>query len=500
MNTYPSITKFQQFVELKDFRPPTKKEYVRYVRKCAEHFRCDPLTLCENQLREYFLFLRQVKRYSRSPMKAAKFSLRSFFVDCHGVTGWTVFQELRIAEPVLLPVVLSREEVAAVLGAVREPRLGVCLELIYHCGLRVGEAVAVQVRDLHESRSPHPRLHVRQGKGGHDRYVPMSPRMVGRLRQWWRAHQHPLWLFPGPGTGWRERGLTVLQAAARAAAQDWARRQESKLLAVPYFLVTFTVPEALRAVIRAQQKIFYAALFRESAGALHDVALSKLGVELGFTGVLHTWTRQLVYHPHVHYLVPGGGLTPDGLRWKRVNDPEFFLPTRVLAARFKNRLRRWLQTHEPERLKQIPAKAWRTHWVVDVQPVGRGQAALRYLAAYVQKTALSPARLLACDDASVIFTYADRATGQTKTLRLSGQEFLRRFLQHVLPPGFQRVRHFGWLSPAATFRWQRIHALLDWKPAVPPLPPKSCWAPQCPRCHKPMRLLGPLARPPPWLR
>jgi site-specific recombinase XerD len=214
--THPSIAKFQQFVELKDFRPPTKKEYVRYVRKLAEHFNCDPLALTEDQLRQYFLFLRQEKHYTRSPMKAAKFSLRSFFVDCHQRTGWTVFNEVGIAEPLILPVVLSRQEVAAVLGAVREPRLGVCLELIYHCGLRVGEAVRVEVRDLHESRSPQPRLHVRCGKGGGDRFVPMSPGMVERLRQWWRQHQHPLWLFPGPGTGWRERGLTATAAAARA--------------------------------------------------------------------------------------------------------------------------------------------------------------------------------------------------------------------------------------------------------------------------------------------
>ena len=215
-HTYPSIAKFQQFVELKDYRPPTKKEYVRYVRKLAEHFGCDPLTLSEDQLRAYFLFLRQEKHYSRSPMKAAKFSLRSFFVDCHGRRDWTVFAEVRIAEPLLLPVVLSRQEVAAVLGAVREPRLRVCLELIYHCGLRVGEAVRVEVRDLHESRTEQPRLHVRCGKGGGDRFVPMSPRMVERLRQWWRQHQHPTWLFPGPGIGWRERGVTALEAAAKA--------------------------------------------------------------------------------------------------------------------------------------------------------------------------------------------------------------------------------------------------------------------------------------------
>ena len=99
---------------------------------------------------------------------------------------------------------------------------------------------------------------------------------------------------------------------------------------------------------------------------------------------------------------------------------------------------------------------------------------------------------------TVTFTHQDRATGQTKSLRLTGEEFLRRFLQHVLPTGLQRVRHFGWLSPAAKKRWQRIHALLDWKPAAPPdAAAAPCWAPQCPRCRKPMRLLGTFARSPP---
>jgi hypothetical protein len=281
-------------------------------------------------------------------------------------------------------------------------------------------------------------------------------------------------------------------------ARAWAQRQENKLLPVPYFLVTFTVPEDLRAVIRAHPRECYAALFRESSGALADVALTKLGLELGWTGVLHTWTRQLIFHPHVHYLVPGGGLTPDGLRWKRVKDPQFLVSTKVLAARFKNRLRQGLEQEHQELLKAIPSRAWRQAWVVDVQPVGRGTTALRYLAAYVQKTALSASRLIACDAHTVTFTHRDRASGQTKTLRLPAHEFLRRFLQHVLPTGFQRVRHYGWLSPAAKFRWQRIHALLDWKPAAAPEASAArSWAPCCPRCQKPMRLVGTFARSPP---
>jgi integrase/recombinase XerD len=208
---YPSIAQFQQLVELKDFRKPTKKEYVRYVRKLAEHFQCDPATLTENQIREYFLFLRQHKHYSRSPMKMAKYALLCFYVQLLKVAGWTVFREVRIAQPQVLPMVLSRSEIQAVLGVVREPRFRTCLRLMYHCGLRVGEAVRLEVKDIHGRENP-PRLHVKNGKGGKDRYVPISAAMVEELRQWWRTHQNPRFLFPTPGRGWADRTFTLSQS------------------------------------------------------------------------------------------------------------------------------------------------------------------------------------------------------------------------------------------------------------------------------------------------
>jgi integrase/recombinase XerD len=212
---YPSITKFQQVVELKDYRAPTKKEYVRYVRKCAEHFQCDPATLSENQLREYFLFLRQHKHYSRSPMNVAKCALRCFYRDCLKVSGWTVFEELRIAQPEVLPMVLSRPEVRRVLEVVREARFRACLRLMYHCGLRVGEAVHIEVQDIHGRETP-PRLHIRNGKGGKDRYVPLSLPMVQELRQWWRTHQNPTFLFPSPGRFWADRSESLSQRMQRS--------------------------------------------------------------------------------------------------------------------------------------------------------------------------------------------------------------------------------------------------------------------------------------------
>ena len=215
-STVPSIATFAAFVQLKDYRQPTKKEYVRYVRRLGDHYDCDPATLSEDQIRAYYLELRQVRKFGGSAMKIAKCALRCFFRE-HLKLGltWTVFEDLRIAPPQSLPVVLTREQVATLLKAVQLPRYRTALGLIYHTGLRVGEAVRIELRDLRETHTDHPRLHVRCGKGGKDRFVPLSAAMVKELRYWWKTHKHPTFLFPGPTTGGRERGQPA-DAAARA--------------------------------------------------------------------------------------------------------------------------------------------------------------------------------------------------------------------------------------------------------------------------------------------
>ena len=283
-----------------------------------------------------------------------------------------------------------------------------------------------------------------------------------------------------------------------ADATEWLDRQRRKLLPVPYYLVTFTVPAQLRQVIRSHQKSLYPLLLRESAGALRDIARDHkdLGAQLGFLAVLQTWTRDLRYHPHVHCVVPGGGLSPDRLRWISPKREGYFLPQAVLALRFRTRLRQALQQEHPQLYVQIPRAAWALAWVADVQPVGTGEPALKYLAAYVYRTAFSAERILADDGQTITFTYKDSQDRSPRTVRLPAERFLHRFLQHVLPRGLQRVRHFGFLSAAATAQWQRVLALLDWKPLPRVLPPPRP-PPQCPTCNKPMALIGQLARAPP---
>ena len=279
-------------------------------------------------------------------------------------------------------------------------------------------------------------------------------------------------------------------------AAAWLAQQRTRLLPVPYFLVTFTVPAELREPIRAAMKLWYGALLKAGAGALQDLAAQPkhLGAELGITALLQTWTRDLRYHPHVHLLVPGGGLTPDQLRWVRVKEGGFLVPQVKLAARFKGRLKAWLKQDEPELFKQVPAQVWWLKWVADIQPVGGGEAALNYLANYLCQPPLREHQIERDEATGVTFRYrANDGTVERGTV--SGSEFVRRVLQHVLPKGFQRVRHYGWRGAAAKTKWDRILALLDWRPPslVPPAPVPP---PNCPSCAKPMFLLGTLPRAP----
>ncbi len=238
--------------------------------------------------------------------------------------------------------------------------------------------------------------------------------------------------------------------------QIWTAKQEARLLPVPYFLVTFTIPAELRSLCHAHPGILYDILLRESAAALQDlIATNYDGARGGFTSVLHTWGRQIQHHPHVHLIVPALAFKPDTRVLVHPAKDDFLVHYRPLAARFRSRLRTALQNDHPEIFRDLssaqiqvlsPAKQWN----VRLQPAGRGHTALRYLARYVQRSAFGAKRLLGYDQhGNVRLNWTSSDTGRTSVMTLTPHEFIRRWLLHVLPKGFTRVRHYGFLSPAA---------------------------------------------------
>jgi Putative transposase/Transposase zinc-binding domain len=229
-------------------------------------------------------------------------------------------------------------------------------------------------------------------------------------------------------------------------ANDWLKEQQSLLLPVTHFLVTFTLPAELRALARSNQKTIYNLLFRASSQALLQLAQDPrfVGGCIGMVGVLHTWTRQLLYHPHVHYIATGGGLTDAG-RW-RSSRQDFLVPVKALSRIFRAKFRDQLKKSELFAL--VAAGVWRKDWVVHSEPVGSGAQAFQYLAPYIFRVAISNNRLRKLEQGNVTFSYKESATDQLKRCTVTAEEFIRRFLQHVLPPRFIKVRYYGLLSPA----------------------------------------------------
>jgi hypothetical protein len=267
-------------------------------------------------------------------------------------------------------------------------------------------------------------------------------------------------------------------------AYQWLEQQHDLLLPVPYFMLTFTLPEGLRPVARSHQRLIYDLLFRTSAAATQQLARDPrfLGGQIGLVGVLHTWGRTLVFHPHIHYLVPGGGLAPDQHTW-RPTPSNFFLPVKALSPIFRAKFRDALR--ETECFPSVPASVWDQDWVVHCQPVGDGLKAFKYLAPYIFRVALSNSRLVSCENNQVTFRYRDSNTGQPKLLALEPLEFIHRFLQHVLPTGFVKVRYYGLLSPSCRPSLALVRQLLTPANAQPVTPTPSTTEPEPPTTSHP---------------
>ncbi|MFH1499176.1 MAG: transposase [Verrucomicrobiota bacterium] len=284
-------------------------------------------------------------------------------------------------------------------------------------------------------------------------------------------------------------------------AGEWTQKQEQQLLPVPYYFWTFTVPDTLRAAFRTEPAKLADILFAQAFGALQEVAHRKnvLGADIAAVAVLHTWGRQLQHHPHVHLIMPGGGLADDGTRWRASRSPQWFLPVKAVAAAFRRGFEAALRAAEPGLHAAVPDSTWRADWNVDVKAAGNGTEVVRYLARYVKRTAISDERIIEAGDEHVSFRYTDSQTGERREVELEAGEFMRRYLLHVPPPGQHRVRYFGWLHPAAKLRRMKVENLLAKVIVVrAAAPPRPDWSRCCPHCgHFALVCVGSLPRGPP---
>jgi putative transposase/transposase-like zinc-binding protein len=320
----------------------------------------------------------------------------------------------------------------------------------------------------------------------------------------------------------RNRHCPKCQGLARAA---WLEARQAELLPVPYFHVVFTLPVPAAEIAFQNKRVVYAILFRAAAEALRDIAADPrhLGAEIGAVAVLHTWGQSLHHHPHLHCIVPGGGLSPDQTRWIACR-PGFFLPVRILSRRFRALFLAQLQVTfaagelrfsgalaaltEPEAFAARLGAMRGTEWVVYAKPPFAGpEQVLAYLGRYTHRVAIANSRLTQLSGSQVSFTWKDyRHHGRTKVMTLAADEFMRRFLQHTVPDGFHRIRHVGFLANGHRMaKLALCRALLD--APTPEQPQQQSWRDRyrqltgeaievCPDCGGEMRERGVLLRRP----
>jgi len=265
---------------------------------------------------------------------------------------------------------------------------------------------------------------------------------------------------------------------------QWLDRQRAKLLPVEYFMVTFTLPYELRALAWRFQSQVYALMFACAVSTLKDFGLNPkhLGADMGMTAVLHTNNRKLEQHPHIHVIVPGGGIDKRRRQWKKLKR-QYLFNGFALAKGFRGRFLAALNEAELSIPVGVPQK-----WVANCQHVGSGLPALKYLSRYLYRGVISEKNILSCRNGKVTFSYIDSKTGQTEYLTLAAEVFLWRVLQHVLPRGFRRVRDYGFLHGNAKKMLALIQLVLRVIIEIDPPRPRPVF--KCPKCKAPMTIIG----------
>ena len=261
-------------------------------------------------------------------------------------------------------------------------------------------------------------------------------------------------------------------------SRQWLEARSAEVLPCPYYHVCITVPSQLRRAFRSNQRDCYSLLMKASSQAVLELCADKryLGAVPALMSVLHTWTAAMEHHPHVHLLVSGGGIGPDGASWRKTKAASFLIPVHALSRLVRGKFMALLKKARPDIEVQIAAEAWKRKWVAWSKPWGKGETAvLEYLARYVHRIAITNGRILAMDGETVTFRYKARKARQMRLCTVTGHEFMRRFLQHVLPKGLHKVRYCGlWHSSRRVQRQDLRHTMLLEEAKVrPPQAPAS---------------------------
>ncbi len=280
----------------------------------------------------------------------------------------------------------------------------------------------------------------------------------------------------------------------------WLAARQQEILPVDYFMVTFALPAELRGICRQEPVKAYNAFFKAAAESLKELSMDKrfIGGKTGIMGTLQTWRRDGEFHPHLHFLVPGGGLSPDGKYWLYPKNHDFLVAEKPLAKLFRNKFRIELKKLELE--EQISQETWRKDWVADVENVGNGMSSFKYLAPYMQRGFISNNRIEAYDGESVTFHYKDSKTGEIKRRTMQAMQFMELFLQHVLPSGFQKTRYYGILGSANKKTIAELRLLILTSRNQPPPKNTETFVIQprrCAKCGIAMKILNHHTRPPP---
>lgn len=288
-----------------------------------------------------------------------------------------------------------------------------------------------------------------------------------------------------------------------ADTSRWLTKRRKELLAVPYFHVTITIPQQLRRMARNHQEKLYSLLMTTAAESLLKLGLDSkyVGGKLAILAVLHTWTRTLEHHPHVHMLVAAGGVAADGC-WRQARKRKYLVCEKALSKLFRGKFMARVKKAFPE--ESFPRELWQTDWVVKIKPpIKNPKKVLDYLGRYVHRIAITNSRIISLEDGKVTFRYQESDSRRWKTMTLVAEEFLRRYLQHVLPEGFHKVRYFGLWSPANRKKLEKIQQQLATKQCKEePAEPVAAISRICPCCGKGLmvviEVLPRRARSPPW--